>query len=155
MGESEPKKNEPSDSEKIQMYKAGLENETQLHWQRNSYFLVSSSILLVVLGLVKNENFHLFLGGLGVTLNLVWLAIQHRSSKYIGYWKTEISKLREEMKNFDIYPKSVGGIQMRYLGYILPLPFIAIWLAVIVIAVHPDYSIITSADSLLSDLTSP
>ncbi len=141
----------PSNSEKIKMYQSGMENETQLHWQRNSYFLVSSSILLVVLGLVKDEYFHLFLGGLGATLNIVWFLIQHRSSKYIGYWKTQISTLREKMENFDIYPKNIGGIQMRYLGYILPLPFIAIWVAVIVISLHPDYSIVID-DSLISRL---
>jgi len=143
----------PSDKEKIKMYKDGLENETQLHWKRNSYFLVSSSILLVVLGLVKNENFHVVLGVLGVILNVVWLLIQDRSSRYVGYWKKEISKLRENIDDFDIYPKKLKGVQMRHLGYILPLPFILIWLAVICIALHPDYSLIETVQSVLPNTT--
>lgn len=140
-----------SDPEKIKLYKEGMENETQLHWKRNSYFLVSSSILLVVLGLVKNENFHMVLGGLGVIINVVWLLIQDRSSRYIGYWKKELTELRKTVKDFDIYPKNLKGVQMRYLGYILPLPFILIWLTVIGIALHPDYTLIESVQSAITN----
>lgn len=143
----------PSDSEKIKMYKDGLENETQLHWKRNSYFLVSSSILLVVLGLLEVGILQFFLGVLGIILNVVWLVIQDRSSRYIGYWKKQISELRESMSDFDIYPKGLPGVQMRYLGYILPLPFIAIWVVVAILAIHPDYNISEGISSVISNNT--
>ncbi len=141
--------------EQLKMYKDAMLNETQLHWKRNSYFLLSSSILLIVLGLLKDEFFHLFLGILGVTLNIVWFIIQHRSSKYIGYWKGEIERLSKQIDNFDIFPKGITRIQMRHLGYVLPCPFILIWMAVIVVAAHPDYSIVDSVSSLMSNSTSP
>ena len=144
----------PSDKEKLQMYKDGLENETQLHWKRNHYFLVSSSILLVVLGLLRDETFHLYLGILGVVMNGVWFAIQDRSSRYIGYWKKKISELEEKIDTFSIYPKDLGGIQMRYLGYILPIPFFLIWLVVIWISLDPNYNILEDIPSLLSNNSS-
>ena len=150
---NESASNYPSDKEKIKMYKDGLENETQLHWKRNSYFLVSSSILLVVLGLVKNESFHVVLGGLGIVINVVWLFIQDRSSRYVGYWKKEISNLRKNTDDFDIYPKDLKGVQMRHLAYVLPIPFILIWLAVVCIGLHPDHSLIESVQTVLSNST--
>ena len=134
-------KNQHSDS-KINRYLDRFESEIQLHWKRNSHFLLSSSILLVVLGLIKDENIHLVLGILGVTLNTVWLFVQHRSSKYIGHYKGIISDLDDK-----IFPK-LSGFQLRFLGYLLPSPFILIWAVVIGIALHPDYSIANSIDSL-------
>ena len=131
----------PSDKDKIEIYKKGLENETQLHWTRNNYFLLSSSILLIVLGLLKDETFQFFLGILGVTLNVIWFAVQDRSSRYIGYWKSQISTLEKEIKEFSIYPKNIGGIQMRYLGYVLPIPFILIWIVVIWISLDPNIAL--------------
>lgn len=139
--------------EQLQMYRDAMKNEIQLHWKRNSYFLLSSSILLIVLGLLKDEFFHLILGILGVTLNIVWLFIQHRSSKYIGHWKDEIARLTKEVKDFNIYPKGITRIEMRHLGYVLPCPFILIWVAVIIIAAHPDYSIVDSVTSLMPNTT--
>lgn len=135
------------------MYKDGLENETKLHWQRNSYFLVSSSILLVVLGLSKEEYFRIALGVLGITINVIWFIIQDRSSRYVGYWKKEISKLKDAIKDFDIYPKNLGGIQMRYLGYFLPLPFIIVWIVVIIMAFYPDNGATNNLPNILSNLT--
>jgi hypothetical protein len=128
-----------TDDEKLRLYKTGMENETTLHWTRNNYFLLTSSILLVVLGLFSDEIMHGFLGVLGLTLNIVWLLIQHRSSKYIGYWKKQISSLSES--SFSIYPTGITKIEMRKLAYILPLPFIMVWAVVLFIAIHPDLSI--------------
>ncbi len=136
------------EEEKIKRLLDRFESEIQLHWKRNSHFLLSSSILLVVLGLLNDENIHLVLGILGLTMNIVWLLVQHRSSKYIGYYKTEISKLD------DIIFPQLPGSQMRFLGYVLPLPFILIWAVVIGIAIHPDYSLAEGISSVLANSTS-
>ena len=141
-----------SDEEKLKLYKDGLDNEARLHWTRNNYFLITSSILLVVLGLFSDERLQAVLGILGITLNLVWLTIQHRSSKYIGYWKKEISKLQGD-NTFNIYPKGLTRIEMRKLGYILPLPFILIWAVVLILAAHPDFSINTEIISAIQNAT--
>ena len=141
-----------SDSEKIKMYKEGLENETGLHWRRNNYFLLTSSILLIVLGLFTNETIQVFLGILGITLNSVWLLIQHRSSRYIGYWKQQIFDLTSG-DSFDIYPKGITRIEMRKLGYILPLPFLLIWLVVICLAILPDLSIANDVMPAITNMT--
>ena len=140
-----------SDEEKIKIYKEGLDNEARLHWTRNNYFLITSSILLVVLGLFSDERLQAVLGILGITLNLVWLTIQHRSSKYIVYWKENISELQED--TFDIFPKGFTRIEMRKLGYILPLPFILIWAVVLVLAAHPDLSIDTEIITAFQNAT--
>lgn len=143
MTTDEDAKKQQTDSE-IKRFLDRFENEIQLHWKRNSHFLLSSSILLVVLGLLRDENIHLVLGILGVTMNSVWLLVQHRSSQYVGYYKSEISKLDAK-----IFPQ-LPGRQMRFLGYVLPIPFILIWVVVIGIALHPDYSV-TEGISMLSN----
>ncbi len=141
-----------TDEEKLKLYKDGLDKEASLHWTRNNYFLITSSILLIVLGLFSDERLQAVLGILGVTLNSVWLIIQHRSSKYIGYWKKMISELQGD-DTFDIYPKGLTRIEMRKLGYILPLPFILIWTVVLILAIHPDLAINTEIISTLQDAT--
>lgn len=138
-----------TDEAKLKLYKEGLDNEATLHWTRNNYFLITSSILLVVLGLFSDERLQAVLGILGITLNLVWLTIQHRSSKYIGYWKEKISELQGD--TFDIFPKGLTRIEMRKLGYILPLPFILIWVVVLILAAHPDLSIDTEIITALQN----
>ena len=140
-----------SDSEKLKLYKEGLENEAGLHWTRNNYFLLTSSILLVVLGLFSDETIQAVLAILGITFNSVWLLIQHRSSKYIGYWKEQIAALSGD--SFSIYPKGITKIEMRKLGYILPLPFIMIWVVVMVIAFHPDLTITKDVLPIIETMT--
>lgn len=144
---------EPTDSEKIKLYKEGLENETQLHWKRNHFFLISSSILLVVLGLLKDETFQLLLGIMGTSVNCIWFGIQDRSSRYIGYWKKKIQGLDAKTSEFSIYPKKLGGIQMRYLAYSLPIPFIFIWLVVIWISLDPNLTL-SDTSSIFTNSTS-
>lgn len=140
-----------SNDDKLKLYKEGLENEAGLHWTRNNYFLLTSSILLVVLGLFSNETIQAFLGILGITLNSVWLVIQHRSSKYIGYWKDKIATLSGD--SFSIYPKGLTKIEMRKLGYILPVPFIIIWVVVMIIAIHPDLTIVEDVLPIIENVT--
>lgn len=140
-----------SNDEKLKLYKEGLENEAGLHWTRNNYFLLTSSILLVVLGLFTDETIQTFLGVLGVTLNSVWLIIQHRSSKYIGYWKDQIKLLSQD--KFTIYPEGLTKIEMRKLGYILPVPFIIIWVVVMIIAIHPELTIVKDVLPIIENAT--
>ncbi len=127
------------DIEKVRLFAKMQQSEAKLHWRRNSYFLLVSSILLVALSQFKIEFLPFFIGILGLVLNIVWFFIQYRSSQYIKYWKTQAQKLATpSMPN--IYPE-LGGVEIRKLAYILPATFIMIWIVVIILAVTGKFLI--------------
>jgi hypothetical protein len=124
----------PSDSEdEKRLLVERLDSEASLHWSRNSYFLVVMSILILAFGQAPvNNNFQLgpyrfLISILGAVISLIWVLIQYRSSQYISYYKKESQKLSKSRGEVEIYPKNLRGIEMRILAYILPLPFLILW----------------------------
>ncbi len=111
--------------------------EADLHWKRNGFFLLSSSILLVALGQFSNyHNMGIAFALLGLALNSIWLLIQYRSSQYIKWYKDKVKELEKTLSvPPEIYPEDLGGFQMRHLAMLLPLPFLFIWSAVLLQAV--------------------
>jgi hypothetical protein len=136
---SEPSSSTNTDDlEKLKLFRARQDAEATLHWSRNSYFLVVISILFVAYGQkpvegVQLVQFQMLIAALGATLSFVWLLIQHRSSKYVLYYKTQARVYAEKTATPDVYPKDLGGIEMRKLAYVLPLAFFAIWVTFIVL----------------------
>ena len=121
----------PQDLEKLNIFTNMQQSEAKLHWSRNNYFLTCSSILMIAFSLLKIQIFQILIACLGLILNIAWLLIQCRSSKYILYWKTEAEKLSSSSEVPSIYPKKVGGLEMRKVAYILPLAFILVWVIII------------------------
>jgi len=130
---------EIEDINRLKLFTERQDAEAKLHWSRNSYFLVVMSILILAFGQKPVESssqlllFRALVAILGATLSLVWLLIQHRSSKYILYYKTEARKFAKLTNTPDVYPEKLGGIEIRKLAYVLPIVFILIWLAFLVI----------------------
>ena len=126
------------DLDKLKLFTERQDEEAKLHWSRNSYFLVVMSILMVAFGLRPVENhlqlslFRILIALGGVALCGVWLLIQHRSSKYVLYYKTEARRLAKSTNTTDVYPQELGGIEIRKLAYALPIVFLLVWLAFIV-----------------------
>lgn len=107
------------------------QSEARLNWSRNSYFLTCSSILLVALSQFKDTFTQGALAILGILLNIAWFLVQFRSSKYILYWKNKEREEAEKLHETTVYPKALGGIEMRKVVFILPIAFILIWSAVL------------------------
>lgn len=117
---------------KADKYVEMQKHEADLHWQRNSYFLVTMSLFLLTLSQFKEDwRIRFVVSFLGLIISIVWLLINDRSSRYIGYWKQEAQKFGGEV---DIYSPKVGGIQMRYLAYIMPITFTLLWLILLEIS---------------------
>jgi hypothetical protein len=110
------------------------QKEAQLHWTRNNYFLVTSSVLLVALSQL-HFPITVVLGVVGLVINIIWVLIQYRSSKYIEYYKKQAQTYKSS-DTPDIYPPNLGGIEMRRLVYFLPFSLIVIWFFVTVFY-HP------------------
>ena len=129
---------ESEDLSRLKLFTERQHSEATLHWSRNSYFLVVMSILILAFGQKPVESlfqlalFQAIIAILGVTLSLVWLLIQHRSSKYVLYYKTQARRLAKLTNTTDVYPEKLGGIEMRKLAYVLPVVFFLIWLAFLV-----------------------
>ena len=109
--------------------------EVNLHWSRNSYFLVVMSILILAYGQKPVENiyaltwFRIIISFLGIILSITWLFIQYRSSQYMLYYKNQARKFTKLVDAPDVYPKELGGFEIRKLAYILPIAFLVIWAA--------------------------
>lgn len=133
------KSSSSDDFAKLEMFTNKQNAEAKLHWQRNSYFLVVMSILFVAYGqkpvedLFQLVSFQILISVLGAVLSVLWLLIQHRSSKYILYYKTEARKYASLSHTPDVYPPTIGGIEMRKLAYFLPISFFIVWLAFIIL----------------------
>ncbi len=111
--------------------------EARLHWQRNNVFLVVSSILLLALSQFENFLIQIIISIFGLLLNIGWLLIQQRSSSYIKNWKDQAKSLEDNFKIAKIFPEEVKGIEMRRIAYLLPLIFIILWIALIIIFLLP------------------
>jgi len=126
---------ESDDLKRLKLFTDRQDAEAKLHWSRNSYFLVVISILILAFSQKPAENlfalklFRALVSILGVALSIIWLLIQHRSSKYVLYYKTEARKLARLTNTPDVYPEKLGGIEMRKLAYFLPIIFLIIWIA--------------------------
>ena len=119
--------------EKLKIIASMQQSEANIHWKRNNNFLICSSILLIALSQFHQRFYQLTIAGLGFTLNIAWLLIQYRSSKYILHWKTESGKLRAQVDDLpDIFPPKLKGIEMRKVALILPIAFMVIWALIFV-----------------------
>ena len=123
-----------SNIERLKIITEIQQSEAGLHWNRNNIFLICSSILLLALSQFDIPILKLLIAALGFFLNIAWLLIQYRSSKYILHWKTEAQKLRSQTQDIpDIYPKKLKGIEMRKVAFFLPIVFIVIWAIIFII----------------------
>ncbi|MCJ7456976.1 hypothetical protein MUP07_09615 [Candidatus Bathyarchaeota archaeon] len=118
-------------SETLKRLNETMRSEGQLHWQRNNYFLVAASILLVALSQFRDQTaIQSLVSALGFVLSLAWLLINHRSSKYIEYWKKKMRELEKQMGQVSIYDECVGGIEMRKVAHVPPIAFLVLWLVI-------------------------
>jgi hypothetical protein len=117
---------------KLDLLTGMQKNEAQLHWTRNNYFLIAASILLLALSQFSGRAFlEGLIASVGFVFAIAWLLIQDRSSRYIGYWKKAAQGLEKNESNSAIYPESLGGVQMRYVAYVLPLTFLVMWATIL------------------------
>lgn len=105
--------------------------EATLHWTRNGFFLLSSSIMLLAISQFEEPFLMISFGTIGIMFNIIWLLIQHRSSEYIKNWKDQVKNL-EKRATVKTYSEKVGGFEMRKLAMLLPLPFLIIWSSVLI-----------------------
>lgn len=116
------------DEEWIRLLNKRQHDEADLHWKRNGFFLLSSSILLVALGQFHIPSIAIAFAIMGLGMNTIWLLIQYRSSEYIRWYKSKVKELEKKVTNPpEIYPENIGGKEMRKLAMLLPLPFLFIW----------------------------
>jgi len=114
----------------LQRLHEALRSEAELHWQRNNYFLVVASILLLALSQFRYGYLEALVSLLGLALSFAWLLVVHRSDRYILHWKKRIRILEGETEN-RIYPEQLGGIEVRKVAYVLPISFLLLWAAVL------------------------
>jgi len=60
---------------------------------------------------------------------------KQRSSKYVLYYKSEARKYASLTDTPDVYPLDIGGFEMRKIAYFLPIAFLIIWAAFIVLRI--------------------
>ena len=110
--------------------------EASLHWNRNGFFLLSSSIMLLALSQFEQLSLMIAFGGVGLMLNIIWLFIQYRSSEYIKNWKNQVKELEKDKDAAKTYSEDVGGYEMRKLAMFLPIPFLIIWTVVLGLGIN-------------------
>jgi hypothetical protein len=129
----------------LELIKGRQESEANLNWSRNSYFLVVMSLLTLAYTQKPVDNalqltiYQSLIAGIGVFLSIIWLLIQHRSSQYISYYKTEAQRLAKLTNTPDLYPPSLKGFEMRKLVYFLPIAFLVVLSALIGLQIYFYY----------------
>ena len=122
--------------EKLKIFLQLQQNEVNYHWTRNSYFLLVSSILLVASVQVKGQMLQISIGIAGLLLNVIWLLIQVRSDRYIHYWNQQIYAFGNKAGLPPIYSaRDRPKIPIRILALFLPVPFIALWILVVIASI--------------------
>jgi len=119
------------DTKKLELLKIlnnNIQSEAKHGTSRNSYFLVVTSILILALSQFDDIEFQKIVAFIGSILCITWILMHWRSSNYINHWKKESRKVDPSEENSKIYPKKLGGFEIRTLGFILPLAFLCLWL---------------------------
>ena len=111
------------------------QQKTRLSRSRNSYFLVTFSLLLFsysgnVFQVVVNVKDILLLRILssvsGVLLSIIWVPMNVRSHYYVGHYKKKASELNSGLGRTPLYLEDVDNKwpQIRTLNLLLPLIFV-------------------------------
>lgn len=127
--------NSTTDLEKLKIFMQLQQNEVNYHWTRNNYFLLMSSILLVALVQVKDLTLQLIIGLVGVSLSCVWFLIQINSNRYIKYWNQRMGEFGTKAGLPPFYSYEGFRIPIRIIVLVLPIPFLGLWLVLIVLAI--------------------
>jgi len=120
--------------EKLKIFLGMQQTEVVNHWNRNNYFLLVSSILLLTVSQFKGQTLQIVIGVIGLSLNSAWLSIQYSSNRYLKHWHQVMYELGSKVGLPDFYPKTGRRIPIRIITFFLPVPFLILWLAVIVLA---------------------
>jgi len=110
------------------------QKETSLHWSRNNFFLLCSSILLLALSQFGQDKYRIAIAISGSLLNIIWLLIQYRSNKYIRFWNNEINRLNEKAQDMVRVFPDLPGIPVRKLACFLPIILALFWIGIFILA---------------------
>lgn len=119
------------------------QQETQLSWSRNSYFLVTFSLLLVSFsGNVFQVTFkvtdllllRILISVSGVLLSVIWVLMNVRSYYYVGYYKEKAKELSSGLGRTHLYLEDNGYKcpQIRTLNLFLPSIFVGFWVTALI-----------------------
>jgi amino acid transporter len=131
----------PANMDLLELYRSRVEHEASITWDRNTYFLVVVSLLTIAYtqkpfsNLVQIFIYQLLIATLAIILSAIWLCIQYRSSQYILYYKNKAQALSKSANLPELYPDEIKGYEIRRLVYLLPIAFIAILIATIILQV--------------------
>ncbi|MGA8858247.1 MAG: hypothetical protein WB643_13915 [Candidatus Bathyarchaeia archaeon] len=110
-----------------------MRSEAEIGWQRNTYYLVVASILLLALSQFHGVPFvQLIIMSMGVVQSLAWLVVTHRSSEYLDHFKKETRKLETQLGHSHVYSLEVKGIETRQTHYLVPSAFLVLWFLMLV-----------------------
>jgi hypothetical protein len=126
---------EDQEFEKLKFFTGLQQTEVGTHWTRNNYFLLISSILLVALSRFKTQTVQILIGFLGLSLNAAWMLIQYESNRIIRNWNKLMADQGRKLGFPDFYPTAGRKIPVRKIATFIPIPFIVLWAAVIILAV--------------------
>jgi hypothetical protein len=134
-------KQREDDLKSLERMKCRQENEANLNWTRNSYFLVVLSLLTLAYSQKPFDDalqlliYQIIIPLLAIGLCVIWSFIQYRSSSYIKYYKDTAQDLAKKNNVPELYPPKIKGPEMRKLVYGLPAGFMAMSIAFIIIQV--------------------
>jgi hypothetical protein len=126
---------EDQELEKLKFFAGLQQTEVSTHWTRNNYFLLISSILLVALSQFKTQIVQILIGFLGLSLNISWLLIQYESNRIIRNWNELMANQGHKLGFPEFYPAAGRKIPIRKISTFIPIPFIVLWVAVVILAV--------------------
>ena len=110
-----------------------MRSETEISWQRNNYFLVVASILLLALsqlrGLTRVQELIILVG---IAVSVTWILAHYRSDEYLGYWKGETRRLENALGHSTVYPEGMAGMEMRRVLYAVPIAFLFLWVVLLI-----------------------
>ena len=122
------------DIERLEIFIGRVEGEANFSWSRHNYFLLVTSALIVAFTQSPSSfplNLSQFRGALalaGVATSIIWVLMHQRSSAYVKYYKEQAGLMGDKAKIPNPFPKTIGGVETRLLGFILPLAFLAFWI---------------------------
>ncbi len=118
----------------LEHFHSVLRSEAEISWQRNNYFLVVASILLLALSQFHQIPVQELIVVVGIVVSITWIIAHDRSASYLGYWKDEIEKLETALGHSIVYPKKgIQGMETRKVLYTVPIAFLVLWISLIFI----------------------
>jgi hypothetical protein len=132
--------------ENFQMIEDHFKQDLREFWNRANFYLVVNTVLFSAFTISNpflmnvNKPLIILVSLLGLAIAIVWFLVLRGALFWIEQWRKQVIKLSNELDRFHTYEHIENLSKQKikspsYLTHFLPIAFIIVWLAILVMTI--------------------